>query len=117
MAIALIFFIQYYNYSLRVYGRRVEHPNKGSQRQAVNKVNKVVKVVKDLKTLLTLSTLSACGIKREPPVRVNRRLRVWGGYLLSRFRSTIGAAGFNFSVRNGKRWNPRAISALLFSVS
>ena len=34
-----------------------------------------------------------------------------GGYLLSRFRSTIGAAGFNFSVRNGKRWNPRAIAA------
>ena len=24
-----------------------------------------------------------------------------GGDLLSRFRSTIGAAGFNFSVRNG----------------
>ena len=23
--------------------------------------------------------------------------------------STIGAAGLNFSVRNGKRWNPRAI--------
>ena len=41
-----------------------------------------------------------------------------GGCLLSHFRSTIGAAGFNFSVRNGKRWNPRAIAALvLFAVS
>ena len=35
-----------------------------------------------------------------------------GGYLLSHFRSTIGAAGFNFSVRNGKRWNPRAMNHL-----
>ena len=33
-----------------------------------------------------------------------------GGYLLFRFRSTIGVAGFNFSVRNGKRWSPRAIA-------
>ncbi len=37
---------------------------------------------------------------------------IGGGYLLSHFRSTIGAAGFNFSVRNGKRWNPRAINRL-----
>ena len=36
-----------------------------------------------------------------------------GGYLLSRFRSTIGAAGFNFSVRDGKRWGPRAMAALV----
>ena len=40
-----------------------------------------------------------------------------GGYLLSRFRSTIGAAGFNFSVRDGKRWSPRAVPALVFSFS
>ena len=39
--------------------------------------------------------------------------RIGGGYLLSHFRSTIGAAGFNFSVRNGKRWIPRAIAALI----
>ena len=25
-------------------------------------------------------------------------------------RSTIGAVGLNFSVRNGKRWNPDAIT-------
>ena len=29
-------------------------------------------------------------------------------------RSTIGATGLNFSVRNGKRWNPGAIAALNF---
>ena len=40
-----------------------------------------------------------------------------GGYLLSRFRSTIGAAGFNFSVRDGKRWSPRAVPALVFCFS
>ena len=36
-----------------------------------------------------------------------------GGDLLSHFRSTIGAVRFNFSVRNGKRWSPHAISALI----
>ena len=38
---------------------------------------------------------------------------IGGGYLLSHFRSTIGVAGFNFSVRNGKRWIPRAIATLV----
>ena len=33
-----------------------------------------------------------------------------GGYLLSHLRSTIGVNGLNFSVRNGKRWNPAAIA-------
>ena len=37
-----------------------------------------------------------------------------GGLLLSRFRSTIGAGGLNFSVRNGKRWDPAAITTLIF---
>ena len=32
-----------------------------------------------------------------------------GDDLLSRECSTIGAGGLNFSVRNGKRWNPIAI--------
>ena len=32
-----------------------------------------------------------------------------GDDLLSRDCSTIGAGGLNFSVRNGKRWNPIAI--------
>ena len=36
-----------------------------------------------------------------------------GGDLLSRLvDSTIGAAGLNCSVRDGKRWDPRAITAL-----
>ena len=35
-----------------------------------------------------------------------------GGYLLSHKRSTIGAVGLNFSVRNGKRWIPDAINRL-----
>ena len=34
-----------------------------------------------------------------------------GGHLLSRMHcSTIGAGGLNFSVRNGKRWDPAAIA-------
>ena len=36
-----------------------------------------------------------------------------GDYLLSRFRSTIGVARFNFSVRNGKRWSPCAVITLI----
>ena len=36
-----------------------------------------------------------------------------GGYLLSHFRSIIGVARFNFSVRNGKRWSPCAIATLI----
>ena len=44
-----------------------------------------------------------------------RRSVIGGGYLLSHFRSTIGVAGFNFSVRNGKRWNPRAVATLVRS--
>ena len=36
-----------------------------------------------------------------------------GGYLLSHFRSTIGVVRLNFSVRNGKRWDPHAMAALL----
>ena len=36
-----------------------------------------------------------------------------GGYLLSHFRSTIGVVRLNFSVRNGKRWDPHAITTLL----
>ena len=41
-----------------------------------------------------------------------------GGYLLSHKRSTIGAVGLNFSVRNGKRWNPDTITTwmLLYNI-
>ena len=36
-----------------------------------------------------------------------------GGYLLSHNSSTIGAGGLNFSVRNGKRWNPATVTTLI----
>ena len=36
-----------------------------------------------------------------------------GGYLLSHFRSTIGVVRLNFSVRNGKRWDPHAMTTLV----
>ena len=35
-----------------------------------------------------------------------------GGYLLSHFRSTIGVVRLNFSVRDGKRWDPHAMTTL-----
>ena len=50
---------------------------------------------------------------KKPPVISHRRLLEGGGYLLSRFRSTIGVIRFNFSVRNGKRWSPYAIFTLI----
>ena len=57
-------------------------------------------------------------IKRiRPAAMCSRPDREGGGYLLSHFRSTIGVAGFNFSVRNGKRWNPRAVTTLVFLFS
>ena len=37
-----------------------------------------------------------------------------GGYLLSHFRSTIGVVRLNFSVRDGKRWDPHAMTTLFF---
>ena len=38
-----------------------------------------------------------------------------GGYLLSHLRSTIGAGGLNFSVRDGKRWDPATIATLMIT--
>ena len=40
-----------------------------------------------------------------------------GGYLLFHFRSIIGVARFNFSVRNGKRWSPCAMATLVSFLS
>ena len=45
---------------------------------------------------------------REPTLTIDSLLG--GGYLLSHFRSTIGVVRLNFSVRNGKRWDPHAIT-------
>ena len=51
-------------------------------------------------------------IREEAPVslRTSGLPLKRGGYLLSHFRSTIGASGLNFSVRDGKRWDPAAIA-------
>ena len=40
-----------------------------------------------------------------------------GSDLLSHFRSTIGVVRLNFSVRNGKRWDPHAMTTLFFYLS
>ena len=47
---------------------------------------------------------------REPTLTIDSLLG--GGYLLSHFRSTIGVVRLNFSVRNGKRWDPHAMTTL-----
>ena len=43
-------------------------------------------------------------------ISVSKASKKNGGYLLSHKRSTIGVTRLNFSVRNGKRWNPCAIA-------
>ena len=66
-----------------------------------------------LEHLENLENLEHLGKKRSPflTVCVEGTSGKGGGDLLSRLRSTIGAAGLNFSVRNGKRWNPGAMTA------
>ena len=51
------------------------------------------------------------GIKKPGDLSIVRR--IGGGYLLFHFRSIIGVARFNFSVRNGKRWSPCAMATLV----
>ena len=51
--------------------------------------------------------------KRDPGT--DSRVSLGGDYLLSHFRSTIGVVRLNFSVRNGKRWDPHAITTLMTS--
>ncbi len=50
--------------------------------------------------------------KKTPTVSNRGFVCKVGGDLLSHILlcSTIGAGGLNFSVRNGKRWNPSAIA-------
>ena len=50
--------------------------------------------------------------RKGPNLLTGTLLQKNGGYLLSHLRSTIGVSGLNFSVRNGKRWNPAAIGHL-----
>ena len=55
---------------------------------------------------------AARGKKKSPPASLQGR----GGAARRRLptlpllRSTIGVAGLNFSVRDGKRWNPGAVA-------
>ena len=59
---------------------------------------------------------AACAPKSVPSSYDRRRdahFEKDGGDLLSRLRSTIGAVGLNFSVRNGKRWNTNAIATIM----
>ena len=51
--------------------------------------------------------------KKSPRLRKGVGVTEGGDYLLFRFRSTIGVIRFNFSVRNGKRWNPYAVITLI----
>ena len=61
---------------------------------------------------LTLATLNSPKITK-PRQLVLSRLLLSGGCLLSHLRSTIGVTGLNFSVRDGKRWIPGAITTLM----
>ena len=53
------------------------------------------------------------GIKKHRPEKVSSQGDLSGGCLLSHLRSTIGVTGLNFSVRDGKRWIPGAITTLI----
>ena len=56
------------------------------------------------------------GLGHKKKERQNLCLSFLGGdYLLSHFRSTIGVVRLNFSVRNGKRWNPHAVITFVFT--
>ena len=48
--------------------------------------------------------------KERPQFRFGTKALKAGGDLLSHFRSTIGAEGLNFCVRDGNRWVPLAIA-------
>ena len=48
--------------------------------------------------------------KQEPHVRLLSHIKKAASYSPALHCSTIGAGGLNFSVRNGKRWDPAAIT-------
>ena len=58
----------------------------------------------------TIPSLSSKRNKAPSLFRVSRLVVKWRRPTLPRVCSTIGAVGLNFSVRNGKRWNPVAIT-------
>ena len=50
--------------------------------------------------------------KALPSIKTTGLKKRWRRPTLPLLRSTIGVTRLNFSVRNGKRWNPRAITTL-----
>ena len=60
--------------------------------------------------LTTVQTPPSKRNKAPSLFRVSRLVVKWRRPTLPRVCSTIGAVGLNFSVRNGKRWNPVAIT-------
>ena len=57
--------------------------------------------------------LSRTAGRKDANIRKNGGDLLSHGYAVPRVCSTIGAHGLNCSVRNGKRWNPGAITALM----
>ena len=57
-----------------------------------------------------LATWRGMGTKKREETPLLTSPLLGGGYLLSHFRSTIGVVRLNFSVRNGKRWDPHAMT-------
>ena len=58
-------------------------------------------------------TLAGRAKERGPPADVSAGgpCQVAATYSPALVRSTIGAGGLNFSVRDGKRWGPAAVAA------
>ena len=73
--------------------------------------SRVLRVLQVLRLIKVPISLTFGYKKRERQIALS--LSVGGGYLLSHFRSTIGVVRLNFSVRNGKRWDPHAITTLV----
>ena len=76
-----------------------------------SRVLRVLQVLQVLRLIKVPISLTFGYKKRERQIALS--LSVGGGYLLSHFRSTIGVVRLNFSVRNGKRWDPHAITTLV----
>ena len=54
--------------------------------------------------------------KKESQANLKLLIKVAMTYSPTNVCSTIGAVGLNFSVRDGKRWNPNAINRLNISI-
>ena len=82
--------------------RKVESKREGEERRGEKRRGRKVRNELSVKKAYT---------KKKPRVHVELRAFVkWRRPTLPRVCSTIGAVGLNFSVRNGKRWNPVAIT-------